>query len=83
MIFSELKTDFYAKVRENSSNSTFSDSIVSGWLNEGYNDISRRHAWDFFLYTLDKVLVSTTVNASSTSTSQTVSSTSNMFICQK
>jgi len=49
MYFSQLKSLFYAKFRESSSNSAFSETRVKQWINEGYRYFINYALWDFLI----------------------------------
>lgn len=50
MNFSQMLTLFYDKFRESSSNSTFSETKVKKWINEGYRYILDYTLWDFLVH---------------------------------
>lgn len=72
MRFSQMVSLFYAKFRESSGNSTFSEEKVKGWINEGYRFITNYTLWDFLLKESMSVNVFTACSDVGTSTGTTL-----------
>ena len=72
MRFSQMVSLFYAKFRENSTNSAFSEEKVKAWINEGYRYISNYSLWDFLLKESMAVNVFTTCSDAGASTGTTL-----------
>ncbi len=72
MRFSQMVSLFYAKFRENSTNSTFSEEKVKGWINEGYRYVTNYCLWDFLLKESMAVNVFTACSNGGTSTGTTL-----------
>lgn len=47
MIFSQMVTLFYDKIRESSTNSAFTEAKVKKWINEGYRHFLNYRLWGF------------------------------------
>ena len=72
MRFSQMISLFYARFRENSSNSAFSEDRVKQWINEGYRLVTGYTLWDFLIKESVNKNVFTNCSDSGTSTGTTL-----------
>lgn len=72
MRFSQMVSLFYAKFRESSGNSIFSEDKVKAWINEGYRYITNYTLWDYLLKESMAVNVFTACSDGGTSTGTTL-----------